>query len=287
MTGRPRGHRQPLDDYWVQKMNSLFENAPDLVDREIADRMKAEGGEGRTDYPAIRTVAKYRAAYNNKSAHEKVGYRTFHWPESMERRDLPWEASAACLELLGLSLDSPYGRPSIRVGRWYWRLSLAAPDLPAIEPPDWGVNDWTMPVFRAYQTLPPPPGMDWSLSLGSAFRFTAAHYLAGWEAADELTTERLHGIEGFYAFAPWRGGANLTNYCEAIKARTVPPLPAPSRFSAPGTYGLSAPDRTFREETIGRERAEAAQALLKEQIKGDVSLLTLKAAAAVGIRPLP
>lgn len=59
-------------------------------------------------------------------------YRHFYWPESMERGYLPWEASAAALELLGYSLSlNPRMRPSIRMVKWYWRITTATPGMPA------------------------------------------------------------------------------------------------------------------------------------------------------------
>jgi len=54
-------------------------------------------------------------------------YRQIHWPATFERGDLPWEAAPACFQLLRLYGREHKRRPTVRMGRWYWRLGEVAP----------------------------------------------------------------------------------------------------------------------------------------------------------------
>ena len=52
--------------------------------------------------PAARTISRIRKdEWPLVEEKDRARYRTFYWPESTERGDLPWEASAAALELMG------------------------------------------------------------------------------------------------------------------------------------------------------------------------------------------
>ena len=155
--------RERLADDWIQRMYHVFENEPELSDREVADSMKAIGKElARSDYPAVRTVNKYHKEYNELPDPMKTGYRLFHWPECMESGLIPWEASKSALELLG-HLQRQGKRPLVRVVRWYWRISQAAPSEP------WGE------------------------------RARAARYLAGMETVGRLSREAAEPVEQWLA----------------------------------------------------------------------------------------
>ena len=79
---------------------------------------------------------------------------------------MPWEASAACLELLGNTLDS---RPTIRMALAFWRITAAAPDL----------------NVRKREKL--------------------ARVWSGWEALGDLAVPQdLRNLESYLAYAPWR-----------------------------------------------------------------------------------
>ena len=79
--------------------------------------------------PSVRSIGRIREnEWVPLSVEEKVQYREFYFPESMERGELPWEASAACLELLGSDVEL---RPTVRLAQAFWRITLAAPDLDA------------------------------------------------------------------------------------------------------------------------------------------------------------
>jgi hypothetical protein len=109
-------------------MHTLFENEGGLTDRAISERAKAKGEElGRNDYPALRTVNKYHREYPGLSEHIRKGYRHFRWPDAMEAGLLPWESSAAVLELLAWSEEHGLPRPPVAIARWYWRMVQALP----------------------------------------------------------------------------------------------------------------------------------------------------------------
>jgi hypothetical protein len=207
-------------------MYSTFANEPRLSDRAVAARMERLGkGLGRDDYPATRTVNKYRELYNHLPEHVKAGYRDFRWPESMEAGLLPWPASAAALELLGIqrtrdmwsqigrdpgelptsAFDLPIGRPSVRLARWFWRVTQSAPDLLAFPP--------EVPEVPSPLPLNKLPG-----------RYYIAQALAVHEAAGEISQRLLDAVETYFAYAPWRDIRNAAQYSLALGTGQVPEL---------------------------------------------------------------
>jgi hypothetical protein len=236
--------RERLDQYWIDRMYSIFENEPRLPDREVATRLQQEGEKlGRDDYPALRTVNKYHKKYIDEVDPEiKEGYREFRWPESMEQGALPWEASAAVLELLAIREhrdefpkflmaqgDKSFravpimGRPSIRLARWYWHITQAAPDLP---------GDLVNQVFRGKM----PDLLIEDLTTGKAWeharknrmpsRYDIASTLATWEAAGTSPPQGLRdAIELYLAYAPWRNFDNKIKYNIVVDSGDIPRLP--------------------------------------------------------------
>lgn len=81
--------------------------------------------------PAARTIARYRQTFRELPEQEKLLYAEFAWPESMEAGALPWEASRAAMDLL-VFLGAEF-TPTNRDVLWFWRLTLAAPDMPIKE----------------------------------------------------------------------------------------------------------------------------------------------------------
>ncbi len=82
--------------------------------------------------PSVRSIARIRKnEWPSMPPAERASYGAFYWPESIERGDLPWEASEAALELLRELARShwPY-RPSIRAVKWFWHVCQAIPDAP-------------------------------------------------------------------------------------------------------------------------------------------------------------
>jgi len=95
-------------------------------------------------------------------AEERRGeYRQIHWPATFERGDLPWEAAAACFQLLRLYGREHKERPTVRMGRWYWRLGEVAPGASELD------------------------------------KARTARFLAGLEAADQLTLTLTEGVEAW------------------------------------------------------------------------------------------
>lgn len=140
-----------LDDYWLNQIYSLLENEPRITDGAIARRLQKKGEEEeRDDYPAQRTVNKYRKKWKDMTLAELLRYRYFQWPESMVRGDLPWEASAAGFMLLRALIAGPDDdtwivgrpnilhipsqkirmRPTVRAVEWFWRVTQAMPNRP-------------------------------------------------------------------------------------------------------------------------------------------------------------
>jgi hypothetical protein len=89
-----------------------------------ADEMRKRGDHVSTDYPSERTIQRIKEDLTDDELQE---YRRFTWPKSMEYA-LPWEASNAALELLAYLHVLGAGRPSIRIVRWFWRVSQALPN---------------------------------------------------------------------------------------------------------------------------------------------------------------
>ena len=82
--------RERLADDWIQRMYHVFENEPDLSDREVADSMKEIGKElARSDYPAVRTVNKHHKAYDELPDVMKTRYRLLHLPETLDSALVP------------------------------------------------------------------------------------------------------------------------------------------------------------------------------------------------------
>ena len=212
--------RERLDQFWIDQMYSLFENQPDLTDKEVAERLENLGNElGQNDYPALRTVNKYHRMYGPKKLREKAAYRLFAWPEEMGSSLLPWEASQASLELLGVVFSPeyvgyaelvsqyPYGRPTILMAHWFWRVTMAAPDMPArITDPDYDGEHACM--------------------AGGPDRFTAAQQLAAWEVLGKpKNSESVRQLEAYLA---WRASP------AHLKVPNEPPFPLGVELGAVG-----------------------------------------------------
>ena len=87
----------------------------------------AHYGENKT--PSDVTIGRYLKKWASLEDGDRVLFSHVHWPESFDRRDLPWEAAPAVLELLADLLPKKV-RPSVRTAEWFWRVSQASPGLP-------------------------------------------------------------------------------------------------------------------------------------------------------------
>lgn len=183
--GRPK-----TDPFWIDRVRSLTANEQ-LGGKAIAKRLEQEQRAlGRNDAPQERTVFRIQEDFRKLPDWQQGAYQAFTWPESMEIGAVPYEASAAALELLAFARQNRpletdgtsalWDRPQIRLVLWYWRVTQAAPDLPAA---------------------------------------TKARIAGSLVARDVLGTGIHPGeIEWRLAFAPWRSAAALQAYVEAVDA---------------------------------------------------------------------
>ena len=135
----------PIPEFWRERVKSHLaqieqrEKKPsdkwirDVLEKEAEALREGGNAEERAlaDWiPSERTISRIRKEeWPRVEEEDRAQYRRFCWPESMERGDLPWEASAAALELLfTLEGEGLWGRPSIRQTKRFWQVTLAAPD---------------------------------------------------------------------------------------------------------------------------------------------------------------
>ena len=175
--------QRPIHEYWKDR---IFHHAAQGEGLGATHRLLV--GESanlephlRVEYgpaPSVRSIARIRLSdWDPKSKEEKDLYREFYYPEAMEHSQLPWEASAACLELLGrVFIGAATGlgekRPTIRLARAFWRITLAAPDLSARK------------------------------------RVRFARMWSAWEALGSNSNQQdRRNLESYLAYGPWRSEA--------------------------------------------------------------------------------
>lgn len=124
--------QKPIDQFWEDRLGLIVANErplPALAEIERRFAALAES-EGRNDPPSYRTIQRRLQKWPAMPETTRNSYRLVRWPEFFLHRnpDLPWEASAAIIELTAL-LD---GRPPLYpLAIWFWRCTLARPSLPA------------------------------------------------------------------------------------------------------------------------------------------------------------
>lgn len=175
--------------FWTERIKSTKANNPKWGAKRIERQLLAEGERwGRTGVPSDRTVGRIlKRVWEGLSEEERAPYRSFYWPESMERGDLPWEASESALELLSYfdSGGKLRARPPIRFVKWFWRVSQAG------------------------------PGGDIAGRVASAVVLTL----------NELTGRLpVRGVEWRLAYRPWAGRNHRDSYIEAM-CRAENPIP--------------------------------------------------------------
>jgi hypothetical protein len=202
---------------------------PTPILRQLKDRvenLRRGGAQVSTDYPSTRTIQRIKDEFTPEEQRE---YERFRWPESIEAGVLPWEASAAALELLGIQMNMnqyaqiarangvqhfapPEVRPSMRLVRWYWRVTHIAPDLPVYSP---------IPGV-----VPDGPG-----------RYDIAKALAVCEAAGAMPQRLRDAVEAYLAYAPWRTGTGaVIGYLMAVDSGQIPRLTSKELYSALEPY---------------------------------------------------
>ena len=172
------------DPAWEERVLSLKENNKSWGAGRIATALGQEAANDglKTPPPSEATVRRIlRRRWDKMPEEERRQYQYFFWPESMERIDLPWEASASALELLCF-LDQRGGgrneRPSVHFMRWFWRVSQASPGCAIVG------------------------------------RIMAATILVGYELSGLHIP--MEGVEWWLAYRPWEGKTQLKSYGEAI-----------------------------------------------------------------------
>ena len=159
--------------------------------RELEDSGDSQLHELSKEVPSLRTIARIKSDdWNQLSDEQKSEYGEFHWPETMERKDLPWEASASALELLYyLDENMLKGRPPVRFVRWFWRASLAAPYASTEE------------------------------------RFQSAFWLSVEEGSEERSSLRILDLRLAYKNQESLKGADLYTKATSREINPLPPLP--------------------------------------------------------------
>jgi len=163
-----------VDPIWIERLRQAAASPGKPRARRIDHRWDAEYPRAEyPDRPSERWIEeKLKTEWDDLSANEKQTYSAFHWPESMLSGALPWEAVPAALELFAyMNTGNSRGRPSIRDARWFWRVTLAAPDI----------------------------------SIGE--RESCSRGLAQLEARGHTPKDLLF-LEAYLAFAPWRSEEN-------------------------------------------------------------------------------
>ena len=100
------------------------------IRRKLVNETKLAKEKPPTPAPSDRAIRRIMSEFKAAPAQDRLPYRIFSWPQSMELGALPWEASRAALDLLKLRNDERLGPPLIREALWFWHVTQAAPDAP-------------------------------------------------------------------------------------------------------------------------------------------------------------
>lgn len=200
--------RPRTEGIWVETIRMLTEKDRRLGPLGIRSRLKevVAGVEnaGGVKVPSLRTIGRIQKQYKGLPPAERLKYRLFYWPESMQSGVLPWEASTDALTLLRYyHHDRRVGRPLLVVVKWFWWVSQAVPDS-SVE-----------------------------------MRESLARQLGASEIAGSLQ-EVSREVEWFLAYAPWRSDEDARAYEDAKRYEAtsppqvdlwsrelIPPHPAP------------------------------------------------------------
>jgi len=124
--------RPAIDAFWRERIDAITANNPKWGPGRVLRALEQVGErEGRRDWPAERTIGREQQRFRDLDPARQRDYLVFHWPASMERGDLPWEAARVGLSLIDSAVHG--GRPLVRDVRWCWRITLARPDAPLSE----------------------------------------------------------------------------------------------------------------------------------------------------------
>jgi hypothetical protein len=222
--------RPPIDKSYRLRVAELMAQGKSVeqITEDIAAEAKAQG---KGDFPSFAWVKSYAAVVRRDAQQLRLN-APVHWPEDAREGLLPWEASAATLELLRLadSFEQRYGftmpRPTVRRTLWFWRVVSACPRID----PDFAERIASAQAMVEWATVMQERGK-------------------GRLEQDGLTP----AIEGALMYAPWRGPEAAQAYLAATQ-RERDPLPNPLALVA---LAATFPDmRGTLERWLGPEVAE-------------------------------
>lgn len=113
--------RHPLEGH----VKELIANKPDWgADRirQLLEKAAADAGIEQEDLPSVATIGRIK---RKMSGPERAPYLYVRWPETFAAGLLPWEAAASIFELLQ-HRTKPV---TTSEAQWYWRVTLARPDV--------------------------------------------------------------------------------------------------------------------------------------------------------------
>jgi hypothetical protein len=127
-TRNPPMPRPRTDATYVEQIATLAAEGhkPPAIFRAVQEAAERAG---RDDYPSERTIRRIYEARKLEPMQTQREAALFRWPQSMEEGALPWEASRAALDLLRHMDERGFGRPTVRLVKWYWRVVMAAPQI--------------------------------------------------------------------------------------------------------------------------------------------------------------
>ena len=125
--------RPKTDQRWRDAIRNFTANEPALSSSAIHTRLaEMAAKQGRDDCPSERTIRRILNEFPGLPQEQQIEYSHLAWPRVAEQGAMPWEASRAVLALLGFCrVRFADYRPTVHLGKWFWRTTLAAPDLDA------------------------------------------------------------------------------------------------------------------------------------------------------------
>ena len=172
--------RPKTDQKWRDAIRVLTANEPALSSMAIKKQLEGMAAkQGRDDWPSERTIRRILKDFQGLPQEQRTEYRHLAWPRVAEQGAVPWEASRAVLELLGFCrVQFADYKPTVHLGKWFWRTTLAAPDLDTAERFGIALDLATLDAGQ--------PADTWTGGLV------------------ETPSERRLRIEEYLAYAPWQ-----------------------------------------------------------------------------------
>ena len=198
-----------IDRRWREYIEILAVNNPRMSAPKLKKKVEAcSVGEGLDPLkgPGLRTIFNIKKNVKSWTPEQAEPYLMFRWPESMESGALPWEAGPAALELLKLFILGRRIRPTLRLTRLFWSVTMAAPDLP-IERNiicDYGRSCLAELLYIEYKSasghLGPESGVGrkWTLK---------------------------ESVEAYLIYRPWSSPTQKQLYIEAVRTGRIPSMP--------------------------------------------------------------